>query len=40
VKDMYFHVNSESNLKAPLIADDVYDVIMKVQELTFFFSTV
>ncbi|KAH9543579.1 hypothetical protein CY35_13G072700 [Sphagnum magellanicum] len=29
VKDMYFHVNGESNLKAPLIADDVYDVIMK-----------
>ncbi|CAK9261871.1 unnamed protein product [Sphagnum jensenii] len=29
VKEMYFHVNSESNLKAPLIADDVYDVIMK-----------
>jgi len=29
VKDMYFHVNEKSNLKAPLIADDVYDIIMK-----------
>ncbi|KAH9568107.1 hypothetical protein CY35_03G060100 [Sphagnum magellanicum] len=29
VKEMYFHVNGESNLKAPLYADDVYEVIMK-----------
>jgi hypothetical protein len=33
VKDMYFHVNEKSNLKAPLIADDVYDIIMKVRDL-------
>lgn len=30
---MYFHVNEKSNLKAPLIADDVYDIIMKVRDL-------
>jgi hypothetical protein len=30
---MYFHVNGESNLKAPLYADDVYEVIMKVWKL-------
>jgi hypothetical protein len=33
VKEMYFHVNGESNLKAPLYADDVYEVIMKVWKL-------
>jgi hypothetical protein len=30
---MYFHVNGESNLKAPLYADDVYEVVMKVWKL-------
>lgn len=29
VKDMYFHVNDRSGLKSPLIADDVYEIIMK-----------
>ncbi|XP_031501485.1 ribonucleoside-diphosphate reductase large subunit [Nymphaea colorata] len=29
VKDMYNHVNSRSGQKAPLIADDVYEIIMK-----------
>ncbi|KAG0576266.1 hypothetical protein KC19_5G067700 [Ceratodon purpureus] len=29
VKDMYYHVNDRSGLKAPLIADDVYEIIMK-----------
>lgn len=27
---MYAHVNERSGLKAPLIADDVYEIIMKV----------
>jgi len=27
---MYYHFNEKSGLKAPLIADDVYEVIMKV----------
>ena len=27
---MYNHFNERSGLKAPLIADDVYEVIMKV----------
>lgn len=31
IKDMYNHYNERSGLKAPLIADDVYDIIMKVQ---------
>jgi hypothetical protein len=30
VKDMYFHVNDRSGLKSPLIADDIYEIIMKV----------
>lgn len=30
VKDMYYHVNDRSGLKSPLIADDVYEIIMKV----------
>lgn len=30
VKDMYSHVNERSGLKAPLISDEVYDIIMKV----------
>lgn len=30
VKDMYYHVNEGSGQKAPLIADDVYEIIMKV----------
>ncbi|KAJ0989301.1 hypothetical protein J5N97_007657 [Dioscorea zingiberensis] len=29
IKDMYTHFNERSGLKAPLIADDVYDIIMK-----------
>ncbi|KAF3792800.1 hypothetical protein EJ110_NYTH10749 [Nymphaea thermarum] len=28
-KDMYNHVNSRSGQKAPLVADDVYEIIMK-----------
>ncbi|CAI5491044.1 unnamed protein product [Closterium sp. Naga37s-1] len=32
VKDMYAHVNQESGLPAPLIADDVYEIIMKHAE--------
>ena len=31
VKDMYGHVSERSGLKAPLIADDVYEIIMKVR---------
>jgi len=27
---MYNHFNEKSGLKAPLIADDVYEIIMKV----------
>lgn len=27
---MYNHVNERSGLKAPLVADDVYEIIMKV----------
>lgn len=30
IKDMYNHVSERSGLKAPLIADDVYEIIMKV----------
>lgn len=30
IKDMYGHFNVRSGLKAPLIADDVYEIIMKV----------
>ncbi|EPS64230.1 ribonucleoside-diphosphate reductase, partial [Genlisea aurea] len=29
IKDMYYHVDQRSGLKASLIADDVYEVIMK-----------
>ncbi|KAL0378409.1 UNVERIFIED_CONTAM: Ribonucleoside-diphosphate reductase large subunit [Sesamum radiatum] len=29
IKDMYSHVSERSGLKAPLIADDVYEIIMK-----------
>ncbi|KAL8473747.1 hypothetical protein ACS0TY_029880 [Phlomoides rotata] len=29
IKDMYIHVSERSGLKAPLIADDVYEIIMK-----------
>ncbi|CAN6452561.1 unnamed protein product [Victoria cruziana] len=29
IKDMYNHVNSRSGQKAPLVADDVYEIIMK-----------
>lgn len=32
VKDMYYHVNDKSNLKSPLIAEDVYDLVMKVRD--------
>lgn len=27
---MYYHINKKSGLKAPLVADDVYEIIMKV----------
>ena len=27
---MYYHFSERSGLKAPLIADDVYEIIMKV----------
>lgn len=30
---MYNHVSERSGLKAPLVADDVYDIIMKVISL-------
>lgn len=30
IKIMYYHFNERSGLKAPLIADDVYEIIMKV----------
>jgi ribonucleoside-diphosphate reductase subunit M1 len=29
IKEMYAHVNKRFGLKAPLIADDVYEIIMK-----------
>ncbi|KAK4478441.1 hypothetical protein RD792_013916 [Penstemon davidsonii] len=29
IRDMYYHVNERSGLKSPLIADDVYEIIMK-----------
>lgn len=29
IRDMYNHVNERSGLKAPLVADDVYEIIMK-----------
>ncbi|KAH9706707.1 Ribonucleoside-diphosphate reductase large subunit [Citrus sinensis] len=29
IKDMYNHYNERSGLKAPLIADDIYEIIMK-----------
>uniref|UniRef100_J3MBN5 Ribonucleoside-diphosphate reductase n=1 Tax=Oryza brachyantha TaxID=4533 RepID=J3MBN5_ORYBR len=29
IKDMYGHVNERSGLNAPLVADDVYEIIMK-----------
>ncbi|KAJ0097161.1 hypothetical protein Patl1_27663 [Pistacia atlantica] len=29
IKDMYYHFNERSGLKAPLIADDVYEIIMR-----------
>ncbi|KAE7998226.1 hypothetical protein FH972_002791 [Carpinus fangiana] len=29
IKDMYYHFNERSGQKAPLIADDVYEIIMK-----------
>lgn len=31
VKDMYNHVDERSGLRAPLIADDVYEIIIKVK---------
>lgn len=30
VKDMYNHVNERSGLESPLIADDVFEIIIKV----------
>lgn len=31
---MYFHYNERSGKKAPLVADDVYEIIMKVMLLS------
>jgi ribonucleoside-diphosphate reductase subunit M1 len=31
VKVMYTHINERSGLMSPLIADDVYEIIMKVR---------
>jgi ribonucleoside-diphosphate reductase subunit M1 len=33
VKVMYTHINERSGLMSPLIADDVYEIIMKVHAL-------
>ncbi|KAF9607325.1 hypothetical protein IFM89_033913 [Coptis chinensis] len=33
IKDMYYHFNKRSGQKAPLVADDVYEIIMKNAEL-------
>ncbi|KAL6573983.1 ribonucleotide-diphosphate reductase subunit rnr1 [Orobanche hederae] len=33
IKYLYYHVCERSGLKAPLIADDVYEIIMKVPRL-------
>ncbi|PRQ35913.1 putative ribonucleoside-diphosphate reductase [Rosa chinensis] len=33
VKIMYNHVNDRSGLEAPLIADDVYEIIMKLDDI-------
>lgn len=30
IKDMYNHVSQRSGQKAPLVADDVFEIIMKV----------
>lgn len=30
IKDMYNHVSERSGLKAPLVSDEVYEIIMKV----------
>lgn len=30
---MYYHFDERSGLKAPLIADDVYEIIMQVSRL-------
>jgi hypothetical protein len=38
IKDMYYHFNERSGQKAPLIADDVYEIIMKVIILPFLLS--
>lgn len=32
IKDMFNHVNDRSGLKSPLIADDVFDIIMQVKK--------
>jgi ribonucleoside-diphosphate reductase subunit M1 len=31
IKDMYMHFNERSGLMAPLVADDIYEIIMKVR---------
>lgn len=36
VKILYNHINERSKLKAPLIADDVYEIIMKVSHLNLY----
>lgn len=30
IKDMYYHISERSGLKAPLVSDEVYEIIMKV----------
>ena len=32
IKDMFYHVNDRSGLKSPLIADDVFEIIMQVKK--------
>lgn len=37
IKDMYCHVSQRSGQKAPLVADDVFEIIMKVFSSNFNF---
>ena len=34
IADLYNYVNPENGKKAPLIADDVYDIVMKNAEVS------
>lgn len=38
IKDMYDHVSLRSGQKAPLVADDVFEIIMKV--FSFYFNVI